>query len=86
MQQICALLDSLIFDIKSLDDARHKECAGVSNERILTNFKRIVETFPKLEIHVRTPIIPGFNDTEQDVRAIAELLSLIHISEPTRPY
>ncbi len=75
LQQICALLDSLIFDIKSLDDARHKECAGVSNERILTNFKRIVETFPKLEIHVRTPIIPGFNDTEQDVRAIAELVS-----------
>ncbi|MHC1728951.1 MAG: glycyl-radical enzyme activating protein [Syntrophobacteraceae bacterium] len=75
LREVCSLLDSLIFDIKSLDDARHKECTGVSNERILANFKRIVEEFPKLTIHVRTPIIPGFNDTEQDVRAIAELVS-----------
>jgi pyruvate formate lyase activating enzyme len=69
------VLDSLLFDIKTLDSARHKECTGVPNERILANFKRIVETFPELPIHVRTPIIPGFNDTEQNVRAIAELVA-----------
>lgn len=75
LREMCSLLDSLLFDIKSLDDTRHRECTGVSNERILANFKRIVEAFPKLTIHVRTPIIPGFNDTEQDVRAIAELVA-----------
>jgi pyruvate formate lyase activating enzyme len=75
LREICSLLDSLLFDIKCLDSARHKQFTGVPNERILDNFTRLAETFPNLSIHARTPIIPGFNDTEQDIRGIAEFVS-----------
>jgi len=75
LSSICAHLDSLLFDIKSLDEGRHKECTGVGVELIRANFERLVADFPTLPIHVRTPIIPGFNDTEKDIQEIAEYVA-----------
>ena len=57
-------------DIKHIDSAKHREYTGVPNERILENARRVAET-GACEIIVRTPIIPGFNDTADEVRAIA---------------
>jgi pyruvate formate lyase activating enzyme len=74
LEQACRNLDSLLFDIKSLDPDRHRAFTGVSNERILANFARIGEMFPELPVLVRTPVIPGFNDSEQDIAAIVEFL------------
>jgi len=45
----------------------------VPNERILANARRLSEQ-PQPLI-VRTPIIPGVNDNEEDVRAIAEFVA-----------
>ncbi|MBQ9407218.1 MAG: glycyl-radical enzyme activating protein [Desulfovibrio sp.] len=70
----CMYLDKLIFDIKSLNPARHKEWIGVDNARILENFARVCEDFPQLPIRVRTPVIPGFNDTDDDIQAIREFV------------
>lgn len=74
LAEACALLNSLIFDIKSMNSARHKEFTGVGNELILRNFRRMCEEFPDLPLHVRTPVIPGFNDTEEDILAIRAAL------------
>ena len=68
--EACGLLDGLIFDIKSMSSARHKQGTGVGNELILENFKSVLRACPDLPITVRTPVIPGFNDTEEDIRAI----------------
>jgi len=75
LRQVASLLDSVMYDIKSLDNGKHKEFTGVSNTRILENFQRLVEEFPSLTVHARTPVIPGFNDTEEDIQAIAGLVS-----------
>ncbi len=72
--EACGLLDSLIYDIKSLSSERHRKGTGFGNELILENFKRVCSAYPALRIHVRTPVIPGFNDTEEDIRAIAQYL------------
>lgn len=74
LAEACANLDSLIIDIKSMDSAKHREFTGVGNELILDNFARICESFPDLPILVRTPVIPRFNDTLEDIRAILEFL------------
>ncbi|EGY25515.1 glycyl-radical enzyme activating family protein [Desulfovibrio sp. A2] len=74
LAEACRHLDSLIFDIKQLDSERHKQGTGVGNERILENFLRVCREFPELPILARTPVIPGFNDTEDDIRAIARFL------------
>jgi pyruvate formate lyase activating enzyme len=65
-------LNTVLYDIKSMDAEKHKAFTGVPNELILENFKRLREALPELPIWVRTPIVPGFNDTIEDVRAILE--------------
>jgi pyruvate formate lyase activating enzyme len=61
-------------DIKSLDAEKHRARTGVENGPILGNIRALTESFPLKPITIRTPIIPGFNDTPEDVRAIAEFL------------
>lgn len=75
LRQAAEMLDSIMFDIKSMDNAKHKEFAGVPNARILENFTLLAKNFPSLPIHVRTPVIPGFNDTPEDVEAIVQAVS-----------
>ncbi|MFW5489712.1 MAG: (2S)-3-sulfopropanediol dehydratase activating enzyme [Desulfovibrio sp.] len=76
LKEACQSLDALIMDIKCMDSAKHKQFTGVGNERILENFGKVCEEFPDLPIMVRTPVVPGFNDTEEDIRAILEFLPL----------
>lgn len=75
LRDCAGLLDFIHYDLKCMDPARHREGTGASNERILDNLARLVEEFPALPVHVRTPLIPGFNDTQEDVRAICAFLS-----------
>ena len=70
----CRMLDSLIMDVKSLDAAKHKEYTGQSNVQILKNLDQVLTHFPDLPVLVRTPVIPGFNDTEEEIMAIRRML------------
>lgn len=67
-------LNYVLFDIKHMDSAEHEAQTGLSNRHILENFRILAEEFPDLPILARTPIIPGFNDSEQAVTAIAQFL------------
>ncbi|PJM72499.1 pyruvate formate lyase-activating protein [Bifidobacterium primatium] len=67
-------LDNVLFDIKSMDDANHREWTGFGNKRILDNFSRLCADHPEIPKLVRTPIIPGFNDSRKDVAAIIDFL------------
>ncbi|MDR3319884.1 MAG: glycyl-radical enzyme activating protein [Desulfovibrio sp.] len=75
---VCAaapLLNNVLFDIKILDDRMHKAQTGGSNVQILENFCILAEKFLNLPLTVRTPIVPGFNDTEETVAAIASFIA-----------
>jgi len=74
LEAVARLLKLIIFDIKHMDDAKHREFTGVSNVLILDNFTRLRNSFPDLEILVRTPIIPGFNDSEE---AVSQIINFI---------
>lgn len=63
-------LDLYLMDIKHMDAAKHKQFTGRSNELMLENAKRIAESDTQLII--RVPVIPGFNDTVGEIRAIAQ--------------
>ena len=64
--------DHVLFDIKIVNDDLHKHYTGVSNVPILANFKTLTES--GVPFTVRTPLIPSVTDTEENLRAIAELL------------
>ena len=74
MEEACLHLDSIFFDIKCIDSEKHKQFTGVSNARILDNFQRLCASYPALPKFVRTPVIPGFNDSEQDIGQIADFI------------
>lgn len=67
-------LNYVLFDIKHMDSAAHEAQTGLPNTRILENFRILAEGFPDLPILARTPVIPGFNDNEETVAAIANFL------------
>jgi pyruvate formate lyase activating enzyme len=73
LRDACRLLDSILYDIKSLNPEKHLEQTGVPLAPVLENFTRMAQANPSLEIHVRTPIIPGFNDSVSEILPIAEL-------------
>lgn len=87
LNEACTYLDELIFDVKCADDAVHKKGTGASNHRILTNLANVLYHFPELPILVRTPVIPGVNDTPEHIQAIIALLPVQkNISYELLPY
>jgi len=74
LEQACHFLNTVICDIKCIDPLKHKRHTGTTNEQIIGNFEKMCSQFPQLPILARTPIIPGFNDSEADVVAIIDLI------------
>ncbi|SHO52778.1 (2S)-3-sulfopropanediol dehydratase activating enzyme [Desulfopila aestuarii] len=70
LKAIAKYLKVTLFDIKSMDDAKHIEFTGVSNKVILDNFQRLTMEFSALPVIVRVPVIPGLNDTEAELEQI----------------
>jgi pyruvate formate lyase activating enzyme len=77
MAQICMHADLVFYDIKHMDPHMHKAYTGVDNKIILENLKRLSREFPSISIVVRTPIIPGFTDSEDNIQKIARFVSAI---------
>jgi pyruvate formate lyase activating enzyme len=71
---VCKYVNQVFFDIKTLDEEKHEEATGVGNERILDNLRRLCEAFPELPVTVRTPVVPAFNDSAEEIRAIVDFL------------
>jgi pyruvate formate lyase activating enzyme len=84
--EACNHIDMMMMDIKSMNSAKHKEFTRVGNELILENFTAVRESFPKLPIRVRTPVIPGFNDTKEDIEAIVGFIKDYDVEYELLPY
>lgn len=74
LKQAAGYLDTILFDIKSLNEQKHIVYTGKSNRKILQNFERLCSDFPKLTKYVRTPVIPEFNDSTDDLQNIKNYL------------
>ena len=74
------LLDTVLMDIKHMNSEKHERFTGLRNELILQNAKRIAASGTHLVI--RVPTIPTFNDTEEEIGAIARFAaSLLGVGE-----
>ncbi len=70
LEKIMDYTDLFYFDIKHMEPLAHKKGTGASNEIIVNNL-RIVSA-SGIPITIRVPLIPGFNDSDDNLRAIAE--------------
>jgi pyruvate formate lyase activating enzyme len=69
IQRSVDFIDLVLFDLKHLDPWKHKRYTGKSNRLILRNLKKLC--LAGVETVVRVPVIPGFNDRDQDILDIA---------------
>ena len=67
------LADLFLYDIKFVDDRRHREVTGVGNESILANLE--VLTAVHDAVWLRVPVIPGVTDDEENLDGIARFAS-----------
>jgi pyruvate formate lyase activating enzyme len=60
--------DLFLFDIKHLDDIKHLQYTGVSNDLILNNLKLILDNGK--DVWIRIPVIPGINDDSEHLEKL----------------
>lgn len=72
-QKILPLTNLFLFDLKTMDTDLHKQATGSFNTLILDNLRKLTEE--KAQIIVRIPLIPGFNDSEEQIRSMGWFLS-----------
>jgi pyruvate formate lyase activating enzyme len=70
LKRVIDLTDLWLFDLKIMDDLKHTEYTGVSNEMILENLRTLARR--KKEVVIRFPVIPGATDDDENLEAIAE--------------
>jgi len=67
LERALPLTDLFLYDLKHMDSARHRDATGVPNGLILENAEKIAGSGGKIQI--RIPVIPNFNDSEENIRA-----------------
>lgn len=68
--EVLEYTDLVLFDIKHLDPLKHREATGVGNQLILKNLLAISK---EKRLWLRMPVIPGYNDSCDNVLAVANL-------------
>jgi pyruvate formate lyase activating enzyme len=72
VQAVAEVADLFLCDIKHMNNGLHRQYTGVDNERILGNI-RMLPGVAK-EIYIRIPIIPGFNDSRDNIEQTAQFV------------
>ncbi len=78
-EKVLPYTNTIYFDLKIMDSTAHKQYCGVGNRLILKNFMRLVKD--GADILPRTPLVPGITDTDTNLKAIAEFLSGLGITQ-----
>lgn len=70
MEQTLPFVDVWMIDLKIFDDVVHKLQTGISNEEIKQNLSELDRCGAKIVL--RTPVIPGVNDTQEELESIVK--------------
>lgn len=70
-----ALVDQFLIDLKHSDDEQHRRVLGVSNKQVLENLEHLKDT----DLTIRVPVIPGFNDGEENLKRTAHIAARLQV-------
>ncbi|MFX0042945.1 MAG: glycyl-radical enzyme activating protein [Candidatus Hodarchaeota archaeon] len=73
---IIPYVDLVLLDIKEINSEKHKKWTGVSNEQIFENAKWIAKSLKRdgKEMWIRTPLIPHYTASEENIQGIGEFI------------
>jgi pyruvate formate lyase activating enzyme len=81
IESVLPYVSFFLWDVKLMDDRKHKQITGASNRSILNNLRMTSER--GAPVYIRIPVIPGYNDSEDNLIATCEfargLPSLVEI-------
>lgn len=75
LESVIEVCDLFLYDIKAINNDLHKRGTGKDNELIKNNLRKLIER--KANVIVRTPVIPEFNDNENEIKAIFEFIKTL---------
>ncbi|MGB9553206.1 MAG: glycyl-radical enzyme activating protein [bacterium] len=78
-RKVSETADLFLYDLKLMDEKKHRHFTGVSNQVILENLTLLTKENRK--VIVRFPVIPGINDNPQNVQTMGEFLASLKIEE-----
>lgn len=73
LEKTVAFCDTYLYDVKCADSGLHKQFTGRENGLILKNLWKLSNNGAK--IWIRIPVIPGFNNTMEEMKAIAAIVN-----------
>lgn len=73
LESVLAYTDLVLYDVKHMDNERHKSGTGAGNELILSNLHRLSAELG-LPVIARMPFLPGYNDSPENLRAMGAFL------------
>jgi pyruvate formate lyase activating enzyme len=73
LARIATNTDLFLYDLKLMDDERHRRATGASNRVILENLERLVRL--GANVRVRFPLVPGVNGDEGNVEALGAFVA-----------
>lgn len=79
IERVADAADLILFDLKSADPAAHARATGADLAPIIANLKRMRNL--AVEVWIRIPLIPGFNDAPAQLDALAELVLACQCAE-----
>ena len=79
VERVAELADLILYDLKHVDDERHRRITGSSNREILDNLRLLVRL--QAPVRVRFPLVPGVNDDVPHVRRLAEFVASLGFRE-----
>ncbi len=71
------VIDLFLFDLKFVDNEKHKKYTHVSNELILDNLIKLARL--KHNINIRIPVIPDITDTDENITQICDFLTSLKV-------
>ncbi|HOI45024.1 MAG TPA: glycyl-radical enzyme activating protein [Candidatus Aminicenantes bacterium] len=75
MADIARRADLFLYDVKLIDDSRHRKIVGESNGPILDNLRGLVRLGK--DIMARIPLVAGVNSDEASLREMADFLESV---------
>lgn len=79
LKKVLEYTNLVLYDIKHMDPAQHKELTGVDNRLILDNAGMIAAIGKPMII--RMPLIPKHNDSKENIKALAEFMKELKLTK-----
>lgn len=73
-EEVLKFVDILLYDFKHMNPVKHKRYTGVSNRLILDNARRVSRKL-SIPMWARIPVIPGYNDSVENIEATAKFIA-----------